>query len=271
LPAAHHNVLNQLLRYTNENYKKDTNYEIALQLLVHFDQIPNMTISQAADTCFVSTSSISRFIRMFGYASFSEFKEACKDVSTTFKIDTDYSYEVRKATKEDLMPIYTRYTQNVIENIQSDFEHLDLEQLDRICQMMLESDEICLFGLEFSTLLGQHFQSRMAIMKKMVKIGLTLDSQKEIARNLKDNAVVFIASIEGGYFYRNSEVIDILREKDAHVITLTMHPDYKLMDLSDEILTCGSKNHNTEGRISLLYIIEILLMHYAISYYRQEA
>lgn len=258
-------LMSRLLRYTNNNYKKDLNYEIALQLLINFQKIPELSISEAAELCFVSNASISRFVRHFGFAGFTDFKEAAKK---SLRIDTDYSKEITKADKENLDPIYRQYTDEIIENLNFAYENLDFEQLDRICEIIQKAPEVCLFGLEFSMLMGQHFQSRMAMMNKLVRIGLTSEQQEEIARNLPQDSVVLIATMEGGYFYRNSEIIDILKQKKIKCITITMHPDYKIMDLADEILLCGKYNNNTEGRISLLYLIEMLIMHYRIFVYQ---
>lgn len=61
-------VLNQLLHITNDNYQKDANYAIAKTMLDHFYELPHMTIQEAADLCFVSTASISRFVRYLGYS-----------------------------------------------------------------------------------------------------------------------------------------------------------------------------------------------------------
>ena len=39
-------VLSTLLRYVNGQYKKDTNYDIALALLTHYSVIPEKTINE---------------------------------------------------------------------------------------------------------------------------------------------------------------------------------------------------------------------------------
>lgn len=261
-------LMTRLLRYTNDNFKRDINYEIALQLLINFDKIPDMSLTEIADLCYVSNASISRFVRHFGFTGFTDFKEAAKKA---LSIDTDYSREITRADKENLQPIYRRYTDEIIHNLEFAYEHIDFAQLDRVCKMIQDAPEVCVFGLEFSTLMGQHFQSRMAMMHKLVKIGLTTEKQEEIARSLPEGAVILIASMEGGYFYRNADIIDILKRKNIKCVTITMHPDYKLMDVSDEIMICGEYNNNTEGRVSLLYLIEIVIMHYRISYYQIES
>lgn len=262
--SAHDQVLTRLLRVVNGQIKKDANYDIALKMLAHYNDISSYTINDLADICFVSTASITRFIRLLGFQTFADFKKACSNTLTISQ--TDYSIKTSKAEKEDIEPIFKNYTQHVMDNIDFVFKNLDYNQLDRICESIKNSDEILFLGLEFSTLLGQHFQNRMSLMNKYVKIGISYEEQLELANSIKPNAIVLIATIEGGYFYRNNDIIDALNEKNAQFIVLTMNNNTKLMKDVKEVVLCSKGNSDTEGRISLLYCLEIILMYYFINY-----
>lgn len=262
--AMINSVLSMLLRFVNGQYKKDTNYDIALSLLTHYSQIDKMTINELADVCYVSPASISRFIKLLGFKSFHEFKAACKN--TLAINNTDYSPMVSKAVKEDIEPIFERYTDHVITNIKYSYEHISYDQLDRISHMIYESEDVAMLGLEFSTLLAQHFQNRFALMNKYIKIGLSYEEQLELVNSLKDNSVVFIVTIEGGYFYRNDKIIQILNNKNAKIIVITMNTQNKLMKEAQEVVICSKENSDTEGRISLLYVMELLIMYYCINF-----
>ena len=256
-------VLTLLLREINVTNKKGSSYDIAKALMNHYHEIPNLTIHELADACYISSASLSRFIRLIGFDHYTEFKEACRK---EIGIEVDYSKDVSKASIDDMRPIIERYTESIKSNIDFTFSHMDFRQLERICRMMFETTEMAFFGLEFATLLGQHFQVKMASMNKLVRLGLTYEEQKAIAGNLREGALVFVASLEGGYFYRNDEVMDILKEKHATIVAMTMNENTKLMKDVDEILICNKENSNTEGRITLLYMIEILLMYYFVNY-----
>ncbi len=258
-------VLNRLLHISNESHQKDTNYSIAKTLCDHFYELPSMTIQETADLCYVSCASISRFVRYLGYSGFSEFKESC---AKSIGIEADYSNEVKKAQKEDLLPIYTRFTEQILSNIQIAFSELDIEQMDRICGWMQKADKIAVLGLEFSSLVGEHIQSRLMRMHKNVQTSLDFQEQKEIVQNLTNNSLIFILSMEAGYLYHNPEIIDLIQAKGCKVVIITINPYNKQMQFADKILMCGKQNYNTEGRISLLYMVELLLMHYSISYFQ---
>lgn len=256
-------VLSILLRQINSSVKKGNAYDIAKALLDHYHEIPELTIHELADACYISASSLSRFIRTIGFEQYTDFKKACKK---NIGIDVDYSKDMVKAKAEDMRPILERYTESIKQNIEYTYQQMNFEQLDKLCTMIFEAKEIAFFGLEFATLLGQHFQIKMASMNKFIRLGLSYEEQIDIARDLHDGALIFVASLEGGYFYRNDEVVDILKQKDTKIVALTMNEHTKLMKNVDEILICSKDNSNTEGRITLLYMLEILLMYYYVNY-----
>lgn len=256
-------VVSILLRQINGSVKKGNAYDIAKALLEHYDDIPDLTIHELADACYISSASLSRFIRTIGFEQFSDFRNACKK---KIGIDVDYSSTVAKASAEDMQPIIERYTESIKENITFTYEHLNYDQLDRICKAMFEAKEVAFFGLEFATLMGQHFQIKMASMNKLIRLGITYEEQVEVASNLHEGAIVLVASLEGGYFYRNDEIMQILKEKNIKIVALTMNEHTKMVKDVDEILICNKENSNTEGRVTILYMLEILLMCYFVNY-----
>lgn len=256
-------VLTMLLREINVTNRKGSSYDIAKALLDHYHEIPTRTIHEMADECYISSASLSRFIRTIGFDHYTDFKEACRK---EIGIEVDYSKDVSKASIDDMRPIIERYTESIKHNIDYTYQQMDFSQLERICKMMFEAKEIAFFGLEFAMLLGQHFQVKMASMNKLVRLGLTYEEQKEIAQQLPEHALVFVASLEGGYFYRNDEVMNIFQQKHVTIVAMTMNENTKMTKDIDEILICNKVNSNTEGRITLLYMIEILLMYYFVNY-----
>lgn len=256
-------AISELLRIVNNSTKRDSNYDIALAMIENYKEIPKLTIHELANVCFVSSSSISRFIRYIGYENFTEFRQSC---SNPMGIDTDYSKETISASKEDIQPIFRRYTENIKENLDYTLDILDFDQLDRICKMIYESETLALFGLEFAMIIGQHFQTKLASLNKLVSLGISNDSQMEIAKSLDRNSVVIITSLEAGYFYRCQDVLEVLEQKDVQIIAISMSNNSKLLKNVDELLVCNKYNNNTEGRITLLYILEILIMYYSIKH-----
>lgn len=256
-------IMSQLLSYINYSDEKDVNHDVAKTILENYHQIPKLTIYELADLSFVSASTITRFIRLLGFESYKAFK---KEIDDVLKIDVDYSKNVNLATKADLLPIYQRYTENVIDNIRYTYENLDYEQLARVTNDIYEAKDIAFFGLEYANNLGVHFQNKMASLNKFIKIGVSDEKQLEIAKGLSEGSLVFIVSLEGSFFYRHSELFEILIEKKCKIIAITMLSFGKHINYCEEVIQCNKTNSNTEGRITLNYVIELIIMHYYINY-----
>lgn len=256
-------IMSQLLSIVNYGDGKEVNEDIARIILQNYNKIPKLTIFDLADLCFVSSSSITRFIRTLGFSSYKEFKS---EVSHTLKIDVDYSKNVNMASAEDLQPIYKRYTENVIENIQFTFDNIDYKQLNRVCEMIYQAKEITLFGLEYATFVGIHFQNKMASLNRFIQLGVSDEKQLELAHKLAPNSLVFIISLEGSFFYRNNEIMDILTEKNCKIVAISMLTSGKFIGVCDEVILCNKTNSNTEGRITLMYTIELIIIYYYINY-----
>lgn len=256
-------LITNLLSYINYGKANDVNYDIARIVLRNYHDIPKMSINDLADCCFVSASSITRFIKELGFDSFKEFK---KQIIDTVNINADYSKDLSFAKKDDLQPILETYTNRIKENIDFTFRNIDYSQIERICELIYNSEEVVILGLEFATMLGLHFQKKMASINKFVRIGVTEEKQQEIVETIQEGTVVLILSIEGSYFYRNNKLIVKLEEKNCKLIAVTMNGTGKLVNRCEEVLMCNKYNSDTEGRITLLYMIEVLIMCYCINY-----
>ena len=149
--------------------------------------------------------------------------------------------------------------------------------------MIYQAKEIALFGLEYANYVGIHFQNKMASLNRFIQLGVSDEKQSpgfpvpqcgavsdekqlELAKKLSPNSLVFIISLEGSFFYRNNEIIDILTEKNCKIIAISMLTSGKFIDMCDEVLLCNKTNSNTEGRITLMYTIELIIIYYYVNY-----
>lgn len=66
--------LNALFMFINNPEVRDINYQIALGLLENGHELDYLTINELAEIWFVSTSSLNRFFRIYGYKKYMIFK-----------------------------------------------------------------------------------------------------------------------------------------------------------------------------------------------------
>lgn len=252
-------VRSLILRFLNNQKKRDNNYFIAQGILKSFSKIPQLTIYDLSEEYFVSTSAISRFIRLLGFASYTEFKDA---VATEIDIVNDYAKHFAQPAQEQSEEFMSIFTDNILANINYVKEHIALEQVERIVATIAQAENVAVFGLEFATFMGQHFQSKMASMDKLIQVGFTIEEQIEIVETISENSVALVFSMEGGFFYFSEKVIAALKEKGVIIIAFTFKNAPIIERNAEEVMICGEINENTEGRIAILYIMELLIYYY---------
>lgn len=248
-----------LLRFINNQKKQDNNYFIAQIMLENFDSIPQMTIYDLAEKCFVSTSAISRFVKLINFESFTDFKSV---VEKEIDISNDYSKKMLFSQSIKNTDFVTEYTENVIANLDFVKKNIQINQIEKIINNLHDCPEIAVFGLEFASFLGQHFQNKMASMNKIVQVGFTKNEQLKIVDGMNSGGIALVFSMEGGYFYFSEKVVTELKKKNIKIIVFTFKNSPIIDRSADEIVFCGEINENTEGRLSVLYIMEILIFYY---------
>ena len=259
-------VRSQLLRFLNTRKKQDNNYFIARGILDHFHGISDMTINELAEMCYVSVAAVSRFIRLLDFPSYGAFKEA---VEKEIDIGRDYSTKMRALPEDQKEHFISEYTGNLIENLSYVRDRISVEQLCDIVSEIHKAEDVGVFGLEFAAFMGQHFQNKMASMDKTIHTGFTIEEQLELIQKIAPDGLAMIFSMEGGFFYFYEKVIDALKEKRVKIIAFTMKDSSIIQRSADIVIACGTINEDTEWRLSILYMMELLIYYYMQAYHRE--
>ncbi|WP_086278572.1 MULTISPECIES: MurR/RpiR family transcriptional regulator [unclassified Enterococcus] len=101
-----------------------------------------MTIESLAAECFTSTASISRLSKKIGYSKFSDMKQAFIGYQLdTKKFINKNNFELTLG-KTDKDQILTKYIKDITTSLQSLESHLDLEQIDALCQRIHDTENV---------------------------------------------------------------------------------------------------------------------------------
>lgn len=257
----------RLLNYINTLDKNDSYYDVTRNILINFNKIENITINDLADLCFVSPATISRFCRHLGFANFQEFKRVC---SENFSVENDYSKKLLDSFQENPRSAIENYTKSIIDNINDTLNNIDFDHLDEIAKKIHNAKSVSFFGIQFLHDMGEHLQNKLILMDKFMDAPTTFEEQLECAKKLDSNSIAIITSVEGSYFYRCTEVIDELKRNGVEIIVITQNINSKLANAADKILVCGSSNSNNEGRYTVLYMLEVLIIRYFSLYHHNK-
>ena len=91
-------LADKLLLFISTTMVRDSNYDIAVEMVKNYGRLRGMSITEVSELCYVSKASISRFCRFMGFDSFKSFKEY---LNLDFSIHNDYSRQLSSMLAKD--------------------------------------------------------------------------------------------------------------------------------------------------------------------------
>lgn len=204
------NFMNALFAFINNPEVRDINYQIALGLLENGHELDYLTIQELAQRCFVSTSSLNRFFRIFGYHKYMIFKAL---FSTHLRVR--YIQLENRINEKDYETL-----NHVLSTILSleDYQRIThKEWVKEVCEKIHKSHRIILIG---SDEMFSHF-SRMQIdfyiMGKMVIKDSIYRTNFFVP---KEDDCVILLSMEGRIVDVNPWLLEELKQNHPEIITI---------------------------------------------------
>lgn len=244
--------LNALFIFINNPEVHDLNYQIALGLLENGHDLDYLTISELAEKCYVSTSSLNRFFRTFNYKKYMIFKALFAS-----------HMRVRYVQMQNRMT--EKKPEQVNKILSSCLKEEDYQKImnrnwvERACTIIHDSKRIVVMGADEMFSYFSRSQVDFYVMGKlMIKDSIY---KNNFFKPDKDDCVILL-SMAGRIVDLNPWLMDQLKENNPQIITMGHH-DYiegalslKIPDYLDEVL---------ENMI-LDYYIQEITYYYAENY-----
>lgn len=206
---------NTLFMFINNPEVRDINYQIALGLLENGHELDYLTINELAERCFVSTSSLNRFFRIYGYKKYMIFKAL---FSSHMRIR--YVQIQNRINEKDYETLHKIFSSILI---QADYERLiDMSWVEEVCEMIHKSQRVILIG---SDEMSSYFTRMQADFYVMGKLVIKDSVYKTNFFTPEQDDCVILLSMEGRIVDLNSWLLDKLKENNPHIITIG-HYDY---------------------------------------------
>ena len=106
----------------------------------------------------------------------------------------------------------------------------------------------------------------MSSFNRFVQIGTSDEKQLELAQSLSQDSLAIVVSLEGSFFYHHEDIMNTLVKNRCKIVSITMLRVGKVLQFSDEVIHINKMNNSTEGRITIMYFLELLIMNYYIRY-----
>lgn len=232
----------------------NTDVQIANMLLENVQNIEKeITITQMAEMCFTSVSSISRFANNLGYENFNEMKNdyiGIKDEYTDLRVDN--SYFKREST------------QTVKSKILYGLESMHLKDLDNAAKYIAEEvskhDSITLLSTHIPNNIMSIFHRAMLAQGKYINFIVDKHQQVFAAKHAKEGELFIVVSLEDT-FAMNREITLPLVTSKAKKILVTQNEHMKFAQEFDKVIQLGDASEDYVGKYKLMFFVDYLI-HY---------
>lgn len=213
----------KMFEYLNNHSLEDTNSKIILYLLKQ-KQNPIMSISKMADDCFVSTATISRFIRKFTGKGFDDFtrvynKEITSSVPFMFRLEK----KDEKNLRENSSKFLENYSGRIIDSINNMLSTIDYGEVDNLLFEINKANRVFLFGFDSTLDSLSHLQVALNRGNKLLFMAYRDELQFELAKQLKESDLAIIVTSFGTFFNKLADVSNEIINSKAKTVLITQN------------------------------------------------
>ncbi|MCR5230675.1 MAG: MurR/RpiR family transcriptional regulator [Solobacterium sp.] len=260
------NTLTSLLSYLNTNDEDQTYFLLAKYLLEHMDTIEKLSIYKVAKDCFVSRSSIHRFVHLLGFDSFSVFKKNAREAREHFHRFIDY------VDYDDFANGLSNALKAMTEDINKSISTLEMRN---VCAKIHHAENIILFMSEASSSAVKQFQQEMLCVGKVIRVITDYAQDTKLLESLGENDLMITGSASGNYAHVIAPDLESIK---ARKVLVTYNHSRKLaksyesvcyLSRSEQSNDVIISQRNVYTRYGMTYFFDLLFHHY-VSMYRDE-
>lgn len=230
------------------------NCQIANYILEHLDELREITISELADKCFVSNSSISRFCREIGLEDFSELKELLESNRNRPAL-----YEADASTGV----VSRSYTELVKSSLDDVIESIDFDSIEALCHDIATFDDICIFGMLKSESVALNLQNDLLMLGKRTTSKVSFSQQMKYFNEPDVNRLFIIFSFTGVYFDYKFPRAFFKEHRKSKIVFITGTDTIGSRKFYDRIISFRSNQDDVSHPYQLQLVASLIAQTYA--------
>jgi RpiR family transcriptional regulator, carbohydrate utilization regulator len=261
-------LIYRLLLFLNSSKENDINYNIAITMLRNIRVIPDMSINKLADLCYTSPAAITRFCHKLGYSNLIEFKESIKINIGYYNVGLMKPKAIHyNLSREDILNNMSLEIMNEITTFKS---FVDLKVIDRVVELIFNSNNVCIFGTQFSQLMAQELQRKLVNLSKLIYHANDVQEQERLADELDESSLAILISPTGRFTLYHERLWKKIESSSSKVVIITEKEKPEYIRRSDYIIYLPPRNDSNEyvqnHRYDLSYLIEYIYVRYGSLY-----
>lgn len=262
-----YNIMSSLLEIINYSDINDINYVLAMYLISRIEILDQMSIYDVIDDCFVSRSTIHRFVKSIGFESFKQLKENVKHMKIHSQAFIDFAGH--SSFKDDIM--------NSMENMLKDINNtIEQSNFERLVDQIKESPNVVILNASTSSSTAKEFQFEMTCIGKLIKLITSLSADTTALNSLTEKDLLITCSASGNYAITTK---DDIKDVKAHKVLVTLNHASQFKDYYDTIIYLSNKFQSSEyisngmqniyTRYGINYFYDLLFSDYVQKYYKK--
>lgn len=259
-----------LVNFLNMTNIHDVYFKAAKTILLNIYKIPDYTITEVAEMCYVSTATISRLCRKLNYESFAEFKNDVILNLNYFNQDTkrlifDHQLPEKNSLNQG-KEVFKDHFENILNNLRDTYHHISFEEIEKIIDKIHDAKHICFMGNFFTQSVSMQLQIELSYLGKDCIAMYPLAQQAEVLETMDKDDLVIVTSIAGGFFKDHPDMMRILSKSECYKICISQLDHFAYSDCIDLMLKVGNDHQSLIGKFSIMYIYEVLEALYHLKY-----
>lgn len=252
-----------------ENIKEKKNLShveknIADYILLHRDQIKNMTITTLANETYTSNAAIIRFCRKVGAHGYKDFKinfiqELEKNRNNETYVDYNYPFRMDENTN-DILNNIANLTKSTIDTI---YKNSDVKMIEDIAKVITNSQNVYFYAVGDSLIRAMSFQNKLLkIGKNIINTSSLRDETSYTTLATKKDCGLFISY--SGSSYAHLANAQILKKQNIPIIVISANDSSPLVKIADYPFLIPSKEDKFDSiatfysQIAFEYILNVL-------------
>lgn len=264
------NAFYNLINFINTTNVHDVYWNAAKMILQNINKIPQSTIVDVAEFCYVSTATISRLCRKLNYESFADFKMDVTMNLNYFNQDVErMQFDHQLPSKEHLYKgkeVFQAHFENILDNLKATYDSIAYDDLEKIVDKIHKANRICFCGNFFTQSVSMQLQIELLYLGKDCIGMYPVEQQIEIINQLKEGDLLILSSIAGGFIKDNPDVMRLISRSSAYKIVITQVEEFPYVEQMDMLVRVGTDHHSLIGKFSITYIFEVLEALYHLKY-----
>lgn len=180
----------------NDEDSGSTYYHIAQTMLLNYDAIGVFSITELAEMCGCSKSTISKFIRDLGFEDYIAFRYEIPFASNKYMNTLNYNSNIMRY-------LDSHGPEEYVDIVQADLakalQTVDRRAIDQLAQDLIDYEHVAAFGLMFSETAALDLQTKLAYSKKFIATTLSDLKQNGFISSAGDDTLIIVFSNSGEY------------------------------------------------------------------------